>query len=399
MYQMNTTGVMSWLGLKLKGDKWIWIAVILLSLIGVLVVYTSTMPLALKDKGGNTESFLIKHSFILIASLVLMYIVHLFDYRVFGNLSMIFLILTVPLLVFAMFQSAGVEGDASGENRWIKPLGFSVQPSELAKVAVMIYLARYLSERQGVITDFKKGFLPVIIWITLICGLIALSNLSTAMLIFACSILLIFVSGVKIKYLMGLVLIGILGLTLLFNFAERGKTWKKRLETYATQFSSASDEKNKSSALDENYQVLQSQIAIYEGGLLGKGIGKGSQRGYLPSASMDFIFAIIVEELGIVGGLVVLGLYLLLLFRAMAIVTVSKTFGALLAAGLAFLLTMQALINMGVTVGVLPVTGQPLPLISLGGTNMIFTAIYLGIILSVSRHYLENNGKEVLVAA
>lgn len=396
---MNTTGIMSWLGLKLKGDKWIWIAVILLSLIGVLVVYTSTMPLALKDKGGNTESFLIKHSFILIASLVLMYIVHLFDYRVFGNLSMIFLILTVPLLIFAMFQSAGVEGDSSGQNRWIRLFGFSIQPSELAKLAVMIYMARYLSERQGVIIDFKKDFLPVIVWITLICGLIARYNLSTAMIIFACSILLIFVSGVKIKlkYLMGLVLVGILGLTLLFNFAERGKTWKKRLETYATKFVSSSDEKSKSGDLDENYQVLQSQIAIYEGGLLGKGIGKGSQRGYLPSAESDFIFAIIVEELGIVGGLIVLGLYLLLLFRAMAIVTVSKTFGALLAAGLAFLLTMQALINMGVTVGLLPVTGQPLPLISNGGTSLIFTAINLGIILSVSRNYLEN-GKEALNA-
>lgn len=397
---MNTTGIMSWLGLKLKGDKWIWIAVILLSLIGVLVVYTSTMPLALKDKGGNTESFLIKHSFILIASLVLMYIVHLFDYRVFGNLSMIFLILTVPLLIFAMFQSAGVEGDSSGQNRWIRLFGFSIQPSELAKLAVMIYMARYLSERQGVIIDFKKDFLPVIVWITLICGLIARYNLSTAMIIFACSILLIFVSGVKIKlkYLMGLVLVGILGLTLLFNFAERGKTWKKRLETYATKFVSSSDEKSKSGDLDENYQVLQSQIAIYEGGLLGKGIGKGSQRGYLPSAESDFIFAIIVEELGIVGGLIVLGLYLLLLFRAMAIVTVSKTFGALLAAGLAFLLTMQALINMGVTVGLLPVTGQPLPLISNGGTSLIFTAINLGIILSVSRNYLENKGKEALNA-
>lgn len=392
---------MSWLGLKLKGDKWIWIAVILLSLIGVLVVYTSTMPLALKDKGGNTESFLIKHSFILIASLVLMYIVHLFDYRVFGNLSMIFLILTVPLLIFAMFQSAGVEGDSSGQNRWIRLFGFSIQPSELAKLAVMIYMARYLSERQGVIIDFKKDFLPVIVWITLICGLIARYNLSTAMIIFACSILLIFVSGVKIKlkYLMGLVLVGILGLTLLFNFAERGKTWKKRLETYATKFVSSSDEKSKSGDLDENYQVLQSQIAIYEGGLLGKGIGKGSQRGYLPSAESDFIFAIIVEELGIVGGLIVLGLYLLLLFRAMAIVTVSKTFGALLAAGLAFLLTMQALINMGVTVGLLPVTGQPLPLISNGGTSLIFTAINLGIILSVSRNYLENKGKETFNAA
>lgn len=398
---MNTTGIMSWLGLKLKGDKWIWIAVILLSLIGVLVVYTSTMPLALKDKGGNTESFLIKHSFILIASLVLMYIVHLFDYRVFGNLSMIFLILTVPLLIFAMFQSAGVEGDSSGQNRWIRLFGFSIQPSELAKLAVMIYMARYLSERQGVIIDFKKDFLPVIVWITLICGLIARYNLSTAMIIFACSILLIFVSGVKIKlkYLMGLVLVGILGLTLLFNFAERGKTWKKRLETYATKFVSSSDEKSKSGDLDENYQVLQSQIAIYEGGLLGKGIGKGSQRGYLPSAESDFIFAIIVEELGIVGGLIVLGLYLLLLFRAMAIVTVSKTFGALLAAGLAFLLTMQALINMGVTVGLLPVTGQPLPLISNGGTSLIFTAINLGIILSVSRNYLENKGKEAFNAA
>lgn len=398
---MNTTGIMSWLGLKLKGDKWIWIAVILLSLIGVLVVYTSTMPLALKDKGGNTESFLIKHSFILIASLVLMYIVHLFDYRVFGNLSMIFLILTVPLLIFAMFQSAGVEGDSSGQNRWIRLFGFSIQPSELAKLAVMIYMARYLSERQGVIIDFKKDFLPVIVWITLICGLIARYNLSTAMIIFACSILLIFVSGVKIKlkYLMGLVLVGILGLTLLFNFAERGKTWKKRLETYATKFVSSSDEKSKSGDLDENYQVLQSQIAIYEGGLLGKGIGKGSQRGYLPSAESDFIFAIIVEELGIVGGLIVLGLYLLLLFRAMAIVTVSKTFGALLAAGLAFLLTMQALINMGVTVGLLPVTGQPLPLISNGGTSLIFTAINLGIILSVSRNYLENKGKETFNAA
>jgi cell division protein FtsW len=237
--------------------------------------------------------------------------------------------------------------------------------------------------------DFQKGFLPSMAWIVATCGLIAIANLSTALLLFAVSFMVLFIGGVNLKYLGTLIGAGALVLMLLFTVGPRATTWQNRLKAYSSSLTDP--------AYDPGHQVKQAYGAIANGGLLGQGPGKSSQRNWVPLSTSDMIYPIILEEHGFVGGLFVLGLYLFLLFRVVGIVTMSKTFGALLAAALAFLMVVQAMLNMAVAVGLMPVTGLPLPLLSMGGTSMIFTGFALGIILSVSRHALEtkaNGGKE-----
>jgi cell division protein FtsW len=289
-------------------------------------------------------------------------------------------LISVPLLMYTVVSGREVNDAA----RWVSFLGQSFQPSDLAKIALVMYLAKLLTLRQGVIKDFTEGFLPAIFWVCIICGLIAPTNLSTALVIFTASLLVMFISGVELKYIGMLILIGLLGVLLLFATARRASTWKSRLSAYKEQLFTHDDGK-----YEGNYQALQSNIAIATGGVFGRGAGKSLQRNYLPLAFSDFVFAIIIEEYGLLGGALVIGLYLLLLFRTIMIVTVSKTYGALMAAGLAFMIVMQALINMGVTVGVLPVTGLTLPFISMGGTSILFTSFSMGIILSVSRDAME----------
>jgi cell division protein FtsW len=269
-------------------------------------------------------------------------------------------------------------------SRWVNVFGQSFQPSDLAKIALIMYLAKLLTLRQTVIKDFTEGFLPAIFWVSIICGLVAPTNLSTAIVMFAASLMVMFIAGVELKYMSMLVAVGLVGLLLLFATAKRASTWKSRLNAYYEQLSTQEDGKYEGS-----YQALQSNIAIATGGVFGRGAGKSMQRNYLPLAFSDFVFAIIIEEYGLLGGIFVLGLYLILLFRTIMIVTVSRTYGALMAAGLAFMIVLQAIINMGVTVGVLPVTGLTLPMISMGGTSILFTCFSLGVILSVSRDAME----------
>jgi cell division protein FtsW len=250
----------------------------------------------------------------------------------------------------------------------------------------MIYLARVLTEKQEVLKDFQKGFLPILAVVLLVCAFIAPANLSTALLIFICCLIMMLVAGIDLKHIGGFVVIGLICLVLLVLIAPRAATWKSRVVDYVERWT------------DPNYEVndqtAQANIAIATGGMFGKGAGNSTQRNALPHSYSDFVFAIIIEEYGLFGGALTLFFYLLLLFRVAVIVTVSKTFGALLAAGLASMLVIQALVNMGVTVGVLPVTGLPLPMMSMGGTSIIFTGIMLGIILSVSRSALENSGQD-----
>ncbi len=266
--------------------------------------------------------------------------------------------------------------------RWVTIFGQSFQPSELAKITLVIYLAKLLTQRQDVIKDFTEGFLPALFWVTVICGLIAPSDLSTAGLMFITSLMIMFIAGIDSRYLAMLIMVGGFAVMVLFSTAKRSASWKSRMNDYVERLSD--------SEYDGNYQTTQANIAIATGGLLGKGVGKSSLRYFLPHAHADFVYAIIIEEYGLVGGIVVLVLYLLLLFRCVSIASMSKTFGALMASGLAFLLVLQAIINMGVTVGLLPITGLTLPMISIGGTSILFTAVSLGIILSVSRDALEN---------
>jgi len=368
---------MTWFLHRLKGDKIIWITVILIGLASILAVYTAASAISYRLNGGDVESMLIKHCVHLGLGLTIMFLIHLVDYRVFARISNIMLIVTIPLLFYTILKGSEVNEAA----RWITLFGTSFQPSDLAKLTLMIYLARLLTQRQDVIKDFTEGFLPALFWVVVICGLIAPSDLSTASLMFLASVMVMFVAGVDLKYIGILLLVALLGLGVLSQTAKRAGTWSSRWNDYTERLTN--------SEYYGNYQAVSAHIAVASGGLMGKGVGKSTQRNFLPYAQADYVYAIIIEEYGLVGGAFILLLYLLLLFRSVGIVTVSKTFGALMAAGLSFMLVLQAVMNMGVTVGLLPATGLTLPLISMGGTSILMTCISLGIILSVSRDAME----------
>jgi cell division protein FtsW len=366
---------MNWLFSKLQGDRGIWLVIFLLSLVSTLAVYSASGSLVFRSNGATTETFLLRHLVLLSLGFTVMYVVHRIDYRLFAKFSFLLLIVSVLLLVYVLIF--GHRDAINGASRWINVFGVSFQPSDLAKFSLMIYLARLLTEKQEDIKDFYKGFLPAISWVLIICGLIAPANLSTAMLLFLTSLILMFIAGVSLRHIGGLLALGIVGIVILFTFAGRATTWKNRIADYVDSWTDPN--------YIPKYQTQQAYIAISTGGLVGKGAGKSTQRNFLPESYSDFVYAIVLEEWGLLGGIFVLVLYLILLFRSVAIVTISKTFGALLAAGLSFLIVIQALINMGVTVGVLPVTGLPLPMLSWGGTAILFTGMSLGVILSVSR--------------
>ena len=373
--------MIKWILHRLKGDKIIWILVILITLVSILAIYSSGSNMAFRTRGGDIEGTVMRHAFLLIVGLIVMFAVHLLDYRVFARITNGLLIVTIPLLVYTIMQGSETNEVA----RWISLFGYSFQPSDLAKLTLMIYLAKLLTLRQDVIKDFTEGFLPALFWVTVLCGLIAPSDLSTAILMFIASIMVMFIAGIDLKYIALLIGVACMGLMILVSTAKRSATWESRWNDYISRITDDS--------YQPNIQYTEANIAIATSGLFGKGVGKSAQRNHLPEAHADFVFAIIVEEYGLVGGAVVIALYLLLLLRSVSIVTVSKTFGALMAAGLSFILVLQAMMNMGVTVGLLPATGLTLPLISWGGTSILMTCLSLGIILSVSRDAMEKGKK------
>lgn len=364
---------------NIKGDKVIWVVVALLSIFSILAVYSSTGTLAYKYQSGNTEYYLIKHFGILLLGLVLMFLAHRIPYKYYAPISQLLIWISVPLLLYTLMFGTNLN-EAS---RWytLPLINITFQPSDLAKLALIIYVARLLSKKQEDIQDFRKGFVAVMIPIVLITGLILPSNFSTAAMIFATCLVLMFVGRVRFLYLLYLVLIGIAGFALLIVLAVnspklsgRFGTWQNRIESFTNGDS------------ETNYQVEQAKIAIAGGGIFGKMPGNSVQKNFLPHPYSDFIFAIIIEEFGLVGGGTVVLLYLILFLRAIKIVMKSpRNFAAFLTFGVAFSLVFQALVNMMVAVNLLPVTGQTLPLISMGGTSIWFTSISIGIILSVSR--------------
>ncbi|MBX3102691.1 MAG: FtsW/RodA/SpoVE family cell cycle protein [Bacteroidetes bacterium] len=370
----------------LRGDRGIWLIIALLTLVSVLAVYSTTGALAFRRQDGDTEYYLFRHIIFICLGLLLIYFVHKIDYRLFARFANLLMVISGLLLVYTLLQ--GAQAEVNEARRWIHIFGQSFQPSDLAKFSLMVYLAKVLTQKQDYIKDFRTSFVPTILPVFVICGLIAPANLSTAILMFMVSLILMFISGISTRHLMLLVASGAVFVILLVstNLFKRAETWRNRLFDYVTRVAS--------SDYQPSYQVQQSNIAIATGGFLGKGAGKSVQRHYLPHPYSDFVYAIIVEEYGLLGGMIVLALYIMLMIRAVGIVTISKTFGALLAAGLSFLIVIQALINMGVTVGILPVTGLVLPWISMGGTSMLFTGLSLGVILSVSRHALEEKFAE-----
>ena len=372
-----------------KGNPVIWTVIIILSMISMLAVYSSTGTLAYKYHGGNTFYYFLKHTLFLVIGIVITYFIHFVPYKFFSRISFLLLLITIPLLLITMMLGTSLN-EAS---RWITlpVLGLTFQTSDLAKLALILYLANVLSKKQKNIKDFKESFVPIMIPVLLVCGLILKADFSTAGLLFATSLLLMFVGRISLKHITGLVLLGVIFVSIFIviglytgNTGRIG-TWKNRIVRYT-------DSEN-----TDNYQVEQSKIAIVTGGLLGKGPGNSTQRNFLPHPYSDFIYAIIIEEYGMVGGIFILFLYMFLLYQVVAIVKqCKKTFPALLVTGLMLSLSIQALINMLVALDFFPVTGQTLPLLSMGGTSILFTSIAFGIILSVSRTINEEKEKELL---
>lgn len=363
---------------KIKGDKIIWLIVILLSVFSLLAVYSSTGTLAYKYQGGNTEYYMIKHFIILVFGFLLMYLAHLIKYTYFSRIFQIALYIAVPLLLLTLFFGINLN-----EARRVLPLpfGLTFQTSDLAKLTLIMYLARMLTKRQEVIKDFKSAFLPVVIPVLVICLLILPANFSTAAILFTTSLVLMFIGRVSLKHIFAMIGLGVVAILIMVMIAKAYPDLLPRVDTWISRI-----ENFKNGDIEDNYQVDQAKIAIASGGIIGKMPGNSDQRNFLPHPYSDFIFAIIIEEYGILGGTFVVFLYMILLFRAVKIVTkCPRNFGAFLTIGVAFSLVFQAMINMGVAVNLLPVTGQTLPFISMGGTSIWFTSIAIGIILSVSK--------------
>lgn len=376
----------------LKGDKVIWAIMFLLSLISILVVYSAVVTLAYKFKQGNSEYYLLKHLVIITLGFGLAYMFHKIKYTVFSRVSQIGFFLSIPLLIYTLLR-----GVSAGEaNRWLEipGIGLTFQSSDIAKLMLIMYVARVLTTKQNQLSDFKSVLKYLLLPIGIICSLILPANFSTAALLFVNCLFLMFLGRIKIKfmlYIIGACIVFSLLLGLVVwqfpNAIPRGATWKARLENYFT-----GDTKS-------NYQADQAKIAIATGGVIGKGPGNSTQRAFLPQASSDFIYAIIIEEYGLLTGFLILFLYMIFLFRGIRIIRDSdKTFGGFLAIGLTFSLVFQALINMAVAVNLFPVTGQPLPLVSMGGTSIWFSCIAVGIILSVSRSNEEKTEENIETA-
>lgn len=374
--------------LKFRGDQYIWFAVIMLSLIGLLAVYSATGSLAFKKQDGNTEFFAIRHVMFLFGGFFLMYFFHLLDYKYFSRISQFAVWAAIFLLILTLFFG----NDINDAKRTITVFGVSFQSSDFAKFALIMFVARYLSKNQEELNSFR-GFIVIIGYITVICVLIMPENLSTSLVLFFTCSLLLFIGNARLRHLALLAgvfsVVALIGAGILLKAPDsmlpgRAATWKARIENF------------KGSDSAESFQTTQAKIAIVNGGLIGKGPGKGEQSAYLPHPYSDFIFAVIIEEYGLLfGGLTVIVLYLLILFRSIRIVLKSpKAFGALLAVGLAFSMVLQAFIHMAVASSLFPVTGLTLPFISMGGTSIIFTSAAFGVLLSVSRAVEEQASEQ-----
>jgi cell division protein FtsW len=375
---------------RIKGDKVIWSIVLLLSLFSLLVVYSATGTLAYK-MDRNSSYFLIKQLAVLFAGLVIIYFVHKVNYAKFARIAVILYMVSIPLLLYTMiFGTKLNEG-----SRWITiPIvKLTFQSSDLAKLALFMYLARLLSMKQNVIKDFKKGFLPVLTPVLIICALIAPENLSTALMLGATCCILFFIGRVQVRHIGLLAVVGVLGIFVLVGISKitgkgRGATWISRIEDFSGK---GKDGKKK----EDPFQVQQAKIAIANGGITGRGPGNSQQRNFLPHPYSDFIYSIIIEEYGLIGGAAIVFLYLLFLWRSILLFRrCPYAFGAFLAVGLSITLVFQAMLNMAVNVHLVPVTGLTLPMVSMGGSSIWFTSVSIGIVLSVSRYVDEMEGEE-----
>ena len=374
---------------QIKGDRAIWAIAALLAIFSFLPVYSAASNLAVGS--SNTFSFFVKHFMHLFLGFTIMYGVHKVPYKYFRGLSMVMIPIVFVLLLVTMLQGTTLEG--ANASRWIKiPIvNMSFQTSTLAGVVLMVYVARYLSKIKDKTIAFKETILPLWAPVFVILILILPANFSTTAIIFTMIMMLAFIGGYPLKYLLVIIVSGIAALTLFVLVAKafpdampnRIDTWMSRIENFSNTADTGAD-----------YQIEKAKIAIASGGIKGVGPGKSVQKNFLPQSSSDFIFAIIIEEYGLIGGLFLLVMYSWLLFRIVIVSQKSETiFGKLLVLGVGLPIVFQALINMAVAVELFPVTGQTLPLISSGGTSIWMTCLAIGIILSVSakRQELKNN--------
>jgi cell division protein FtsW len=399
-----------------RGDRVIWSIVAFLVVLGMLAVYSSTGTLAYTYYQGNTSYFLFKQLSFIVGGVAIIYFTHLADYRIFSRIALWLYIISLPMLLFTLLFGANLN-EAS---RWIKVpvINLTFQTSDFARLALFMYLARQLSRKQKVIEDFRKGYIPLIVPIGITCLLIAPANLSTALLTGATGLLLLFLGRASIKHLLITVSVMLIPLCLLVLMAvithkeeapgnpnntahngmvvqmrEAGRigTWVSRVQDFMYAHGD-----------NAPYQLQQAKIAVAKGSWLGLGPGNSEQRNFLPHPYSDFIFSIIIEEYGLLGGFIIMMLYMVFLYRCILIIRKSpKAFGAFLALALSITLVIQALINMAVNIGIFPITGVTMPLVSMGGTSFLFTCFAIGIILSISRHIqqLEGNTEAIQMQA
>ncbi len=365
---------------RIQGDRTLWVIAVLLALFSLLPVYSASSNIAFLYGSGDTFGMLARHGMHLVLGLILMYAAHKIPYRHFGALSMILMPVAVLLLVYTLFQGHTVANAA----RWIQipVLGWTFQTSAFASIVLMIYIARYLAKAEPEkIKSFRKSFVPLLLPIFLVCGFVLPANFSTAALIFSVALIVMFIGGYPLKNLLIIIGSGVVGLALFImvvmtwpQISNRTATWKARIESFM------------SGDAQENYQVTKAKMAIAEGMVIGKGPGKSIQKNFLPQSNSDFIYAVIVEEFGTIGGFLIVFFYALFLIRVLIIATRAESkFAMLVAAGTGFAILIQAFVNLGVAVNLLPVTGQTLPLISAGGSSIWMTCLAIGIIISVSK--------------
>jgi cell division protein FtsW len=368
-----TITLKDWLKENLKGDRQIWWIVAILTTLSLLIVYSAS---GVKDFRNSPENTLFKHIFQLLVALVFMWFAHKLDYSYYARLSHFALIASVLLLIYAKYYGVSI----NEATRWVKIAGVQFQPSDLAKLALIANLATMLARRQRI--DYKenivRGLIFMIAKCVFICGLIAMSNVSTGILLLITCFIVMFIGRVPIKYLSYLAFLGIFAIVFAITISpQRRDTAIGRSKRYIASWQSPDS---------TVYQIKEGYKAMANGGILGVGPGNSHQRNFLPYCYADFIYPIIIEEWGLIGGVLIIVLFMWLLYRGLHILEKSdRALGGLLAAGLSTSLVLQALVNMAVTVELFPTTGLTLPLLSMGGTSLLFTGLSIGIILSVSR--------------
>lgn len=396
------------------GDRALWVVIVALAIVSLLVVYSSTASMAYKEAGGDTSHYVTRQFAFQVIGFITIFVVHRVNYQTYAKYTRLLFVCALGLMLLTFF--VGV--DLNDASRWLRIPGtsYTFQPSDFLRVTVVMMLAKALAKRQNTIANsrlfpmiaipystlserqrrrnaeiIRDTMLPLLVPVGLACGLIVMSSLSTAAMVFVTCLVMLYVGRVKVRELGKLVVIvlvaGVLFVALMaVSGSGRGKTWVNRLKAFAPI-----EQVDEKSTVD-NLQEEQAKIAIASGGIIGKGPGNSTQRANLPHSYSDFAYAFIIEEYGLIGGIVVLALYLWLFFRTVMISRkCERVFPRLLVLGLGIMIVMQAFINMMVSVGLFPVTGQTLPLISMGGSSLVFTSLALGMILGVSRQMQENS--------